>query len=59
MDRKKLTAPIAEAMRKYREDGAMAFHTPGHKQGLGAHSLLRDLITEKGLRQSPPCELPR
>ena len=51
MDRKKLTAPIAEAMRKYREDGAMAFHTPGHKQGLGAHPLLRELITEKGLRE--------
>ena len=51
MDRTKLTAPIAEAMRKYREDGAMAFHTPGHKQGLGAHPLLRELITEKGLRE--------
>ena len=51
MDRTKLTAPIAEAMRKYREDGALAFHTPGHKQGLGAHPLLRELITEKGLRE--------
>ena len=51
MDRKKLTAPIAEAMRKYREDGALAFHTPGHKQGLGAHPLLRELVTERGLRE--------
>ncbi|MCI6283871.1 MAG: aminotransferase class I/II-fold pyridoxal phosphate-dependent enzyme [Selenomonas sp.] len=38
-------------MRAYREDGAFAFHTPGHKQGLGAHPLLRDLITEHGLRE--------
>ena len=36
MSKEKLYAPIAEAMRKYREDGALAFHTPGHKQGLGA-----------------------
>ena len=44
-------APIAEAMRKYSEDGALAFHTPGHKQGLGAHSLLKELITSEGLRR--------
>ena len=44
-------APIAAAMQAYREDGALAFHTPGHKQGLGAHPLLRDLITEHGLRE--------
>lgn len=44
-------APIAEAMRRYRTDGALAFHTPGHKQGLGAHPLLRELITEQGLRE--------
>lgn len=50
MERQK-TAPIADAMRAYREDGALAFHTPGHKQGLGAHPLLRDLITEHGLRE--------
>ena len=29
-------APIAEAMEAYARDGALAFHTPGHKQGLGA-----------------------
>ena len=46
-----LRAPIAEAMKAYAADGAMAFHTPGHKQGLGAHPLLRDLITEEGLRE--------
>ena len=44
-------APIAEAMRKYSADGAIAFHTPGHKQGLGAHSLLKELITSEGLRR--------
>ena len=47
----KNSAPIAEAMRKYSEDGALAFHTPGHKQGLGAHSLLKELITIEGLRR--------
>ncbi len=46
-----LRAPIAEAMKAYAADGAMAFHTPGHKQGLGAHPLLRGLITEEGLRE--------
>ena len=44
-------APIAEAMEAYARDGALAFHTPGHKQGLGAHPLLRRLITEEGLRE--------
>lgn len=44
-------APIAEAMKKYSEDGALAFHTPGHKQGLGAHFLLKKLITDEGLRR--------
>ena len=44
-------APIAHAMKEYAGDGALAFHTPGHKQGLGAHRLLRELITEEGLRQ--------
>lgn len=44
-------APVAEAMRAYARDGALAFHTPGHKQGLGAHPLLRALITPEGLRE--------
>lgn len=48
---KKFTAPIADAMQKYSNDGALAFHTPGHKQGLGAHQLLKNLITAEGLRQ--------
>lgn len=46
-----LRAPIAEAMRAYAADGARAYHTPGHKQGLGAHSLLKALVTEEGLRE--------
>ena len=44
-------APISEAMDKYARDGALAFHTPGHKQGLGAHPRLKQLITPEGLRQ--------
>lgn len=44
-------APIAEAMKKYSLDSALAFHTPGHKQGLGAHELLKNLVTAEGLRQ--------
>lgn len=44
-------APIAEAMEAYARDGALAFHTPGHKQGRGAHPLLRRLITKEGLRE--------
>ena len=46
-----LKAPIVEAMKKYSSDGALAFHTPGHKQGLGAHELLKNLITAEGLRR--------
>ena len=42
---------IFDAMKDYSADGALAFHTPGHKQGLGAHKLLRNLITAEGLRQ--------
>ena len=44
-------SPIAEAMRKYSADGALAFHTPGHKQGLGAHPMLKELVTLEGLRR--------
>ena len=44
-------APISEAMDKYARDGALAFHTPGHKQGLGAHYRLKRLITAEGLKQ--------
>ena len=43
-------APLAAAMKAYAASGALAFHTPGHKQGLGAHPVLRTLVTEEGLR---------
>ena len=48
---KKNFAPLVEAMKNYSADGALAFHTPGHKQGLGSHELLKNLITAEGLRQ--------
>ena len=44
-------APLAAAMKAYAASGALAFHTPGHKQGLGASPLLRELVTEQGLRE--------
>ena len=50
-DERQRRAPLAAAMCAYREEGALAFHTPGHKQGLGAHALLRELVTEAGLRE--------
>lgn len=48
---KKIPYPLLSAMQNYSNDGALAFHTPGHKQGLGAHSLLKNLITAEGFRQ--------
>lgn len=46
-----MKAPISEAMEAYAGDGALAFHTPGHKQGLGAHKKLKKLITKEGLKR--------
>ena len=48
---KNFSAPIVAAMKKYSADGVLPFHTPGHKQGRGAHELLRELLTAEGLRQ--------
>lgn len=48
---KNFSAPIAAAMRRYSADGVLPFHTPGHKQGRGAHELLRELLTAEGFRQ--------
>lgn len=48
---KNFSAPIVEAMKKYSRDGVIPFHTPGHKQGRGAHEFLRELLTVEGLRQ--------
>ncbi|MBR4641808.1 MAG: aminotransferase class I/II-fold pyridoxal phosphate-dependent enzyme [Selenomonadaceae bacterium] len=38
-------------MKKYSADEVLPFHTPGHKQGRGAHELLRELLTAEGFRQ--------
>ncbi len=46
-----ILAPIIEAMRRYSADAVTPFHTPGHKQGRGAHELLRELLTAEGLRR--------
>ena len=43
-------APLLQAMRDYIADGAVAFHTPGHKQGKGIHDSFRDIITPTGLK---------
>lgn len=43
-------APLAEAIEAYAAGGTRPFHTPGHKQGLGAHPLLRRFFTHEGLR---------
>ena len=48
---KNFYAPIVAAMKKYSSDEVLPFHTPGHKQGRGAHKLLRELLTAEGLRQ--------
>ncbi len=43
--------PIVEAMRKYSAEIKSVFCTPGHKQGLGAHEELKNLVTAEGLRE--------
>ena len=48
---KNISAPIVEAMKKYSREVILGFHTPGHKQGRGAHEFLRELLTAEGLRQ--------
>ena len=40
--------PLLQAMRQYADSGVVGFHTPGHKQGKGVHSSLRDLVTPLG-----------
>ena len=51
IDIRQKRAPLAEAMKAYAKSGALAFHTPGHKQGLGAHKLLKELISPLGLKE--------
>ena len=48
---KNISAPIAAAMKKYSADKVLPLHTPGHKQGRGAHEFLRELLTAEGFRQ--------
>lgn len=49
MNQKK--APLVAAMKAYAAGGAVAFHTPAHKRGRGAHELLKNLITDEGLNE--------
>ncbi len=44
------TTPLFTAMKRYIADGAMAFHTPGHKQGKGIPDEMREIITDSGLK---------
>lgn len=43
-------APLIEALQKYVSDGAIAFHTPGHKQGKGVDAAIRKMVTPLGLK---------
>ncbi|MDQ0204777.1 aminotransferase class I/II-fold pyridoxal phosphate-dependent enzyme [Pectinatus haikarae] len=43
-------APLFAAMQKYVNDKAVAFHTPGHKQGKGANEILKKIVTPMGLK---------
>lgn len=45
-----MKTPLFTAMKNYIDDGAMAFHTPGHKQGKGIPDDMRQLITPTGLK---------
>lgn len=47
---KQKRTPLIEAMRRYVDDGAIAFHTPGHKQGKGIDTSFADLVTPLGLK---------
>lgn len=42
--------PLFTAMKNYIADGAVAFHTPGHKQGKGIPDKMREIITSDGLK---------
>lgn len=43
-------APLAKALAAYANGETRPFHTPGHKQGIGADVLLQQFITPEGLR---------
>lgn len=42
--------PIIEALYKYVADGAVAFHTPGHKQGKSVPEKIKDMVTPLGFK---------
>ena len=44
-------APFVTAMAEFEAKRLAPLHTPGHKQGQGAHSLLTEIITETGLKR--------
>lgn len=48
LDKEKM--PLLAAMYGYVDDGAVGYHTPGHKQGRGIPEAMRDLITPVGLQ---------
>ena len=50
MDEKQKTTPLLTAMKQYAKDGAVGFHTPGHKQGKGMDQEFFDLVTPLGLQ---------
>ncbi|MBP2629714.1 MAG: speA [Firmicutes bacterium] len=49
MKYKQTETPLLDAMQNYVADGALAFHTPGHKQGKGMHKAFKELVTATGL----------
>lgn len=42
-------APIYQALKNYIKDQALAFHTPGHKQGQGASTALKKMMSSESL----------
>ncbi|SDF01700.1 aminotransferase class I/II-fold pyridoxal phosphate-dependent enzyme [Sporolituus thermophilus] len=46
---KQTDTPLLQAMQHYVEDGAIPFHTPGHKMGKGMHPRLRQFVSAETL----------
>ena len=46
MEQEQAAAPLVEALRAYRERRTLAFHTPGHKLGVGAPADLVEALGE-------------
>jgi arginine decarboxylase len=47
--KKQENTPLLAAMQQYVQDGAIPFHTPGHKQGKGMHPLLERILGQEAL----------